>query len=298
MKALFVVACAGLFACSAASEPGDERAPSITLTPHAGANEAPSDPAAPAAPAAKEDGRRGHARATRDEPSLGLPATAPTPFVCLEGAFCEDFEAAPEVPFEARWSSIVRNGGGKMELTSDSASMGRGALTLFTPDAGSSVFLEEQPKRGVAGSWSGLVGFAFRVAQVPAAQLGGPELSVKTVDGPIAIRVVLTAAGLVLEQSAPASCSSKRCQPSATVLAPAKEGQWYRVRLAFEVKAQNAPPYGLIEATVDGGGTTTSRDVALDVPLYEGSVAFRAGITQGDTRRALATLDDVTLLLH
>lgn len=287
MRALFVIVCAGLFACSATTEPADEHAPSVTLTPHGGAD------SEPAAPAAKEDGSRD--RANRDEASLGLPSNAPTTFVCRKGAFCEDFEGGPGLPFDTRWSRVVRSGNGKMELASESASTGKGALTLFTPDADSYVFLQEEPKEGVAGSWSGLVGFAFRVAQVPAAQLGGPELSMKTADGPISIRVSLRPEGLVLEQSAPASCSPKRCRPSTTVLAPVKEGEWYRVRLGFEVNAQSAPPYGRIETTIDGGGMV-SRD--LDVPLFEGSVTFRAGITQGDTRRALANLDDVTLLLR
>lgn len=112
---------------------------------------------------------------------------------------------------------------------------------------------------------------------------------------PISIRVSLRPEGLVLEQLASERCGRDRCRPSSAVIAPVKEGSWYRVRISLKVGAQTAPPYGTIEAAVDGGPNLVTD---LNVPAYEGSVSLRAGITQGDTRRALVNLDDVTLLVR
>ena len=286
MRALAVVlGCLGLVACSADTEGGDPRGPIVT---HDGVA-APSPE--PAAPVAKEDGRRARAAGAFD---LGLPTPAPTSFVCRKGAFCDDFEDLPEQSIGARWSDVVALGAGKLEIDSESASVGKRAITLFTPDATSSVFLE-QSGRGAAASWSGIVGFALKVETTPALQVGGPELVMKTADGPISVRVSLRREGLVLEQLAPESCGRDRCRPTSTILAPVKEGSWYRVRIGFEVNAQSSAPYGRIEAMVDGGPLL---ETDLNVPLYDGAVSLHAGITQGDAHRAVVNLDDVTLLVR
>ena len=278
MRALAaVVACVGLFACTAESEGGDARAPLVT---HDGVG-APSPE--PPAPVAAEDGPRARAAVAAD---LGL--AAPTTFACRQGAFCDDFEA--EEPVGTRWSGVFEGAGGKLEGASESASPGRGAVTFFAPAADSQIFLD-RTSGGVATTWSGALGFALKVAAVPGSQLGGPELSVKTQDGPVSVRVSLRPEGLVLEQLAP-KCARGRCRPTSTIIAPAKEGAWYHVRIGFEVAAQPAPPYGRLQASVDGA-LPLSTD--LEVPLYDGSVSFHAGITQGDSRRALANLDDITL---
>jgi hypothetical protein len=286
MKALFVLACTGLFACSAAAEPGEERAP--IGAPQDIATPPQADP-----PAARPDGDD-RARATNDL-GVGIPNTAPRPFACQVGAFCDDFEALAEEPIGARWSDIVRNGGGKMEVDMESASVGKNALTLFTPDETSSAFLDHSRSGGLVGIWSGVVGFALKVAAVPAEQLGGPELTLRTGEGHMSIRVTLRREGLMLEQLAPATCGRERCRPSSTLLAPAKEGAWYRVRFTVDAGPQAAPPYGRIGATVDGGPLVVA---PLTVPLYDGTASLRAGVTQGDTRRALVNVDDVTLLVR
>jgi hypothetical protein len=279
MRLWFCLAAAGLFACSSTTttEPGDELPPV-----------GPPVVESPEPPVASAEVPSGASRAAgaRD---LGL-GTSPTPatFVCRAGAFCDDFES--QQPVGTRWSQVFEGAGGKLESDSESASVGRGAVTLFAPTADSQIFLD-RTSGGVAPKWSGLMGFALKVAAVPGSQLGGPELVVKTQDGPIAVRVSLRPEGLVLEQLAP-ECGRARCRPTAKLIAPAKEGAWYRVRIGFEVGAQAAPPYGRLEATVDDGPLVTTD---LDVPLYDGSVSLHAGITQGDSRRALVNLDDVML---
>ena len=100
----------------------------------------------------------------------------------------------------------------------------------------------------------------------------GVELLLKTEDGPISVRVSVRPEGLVLEQLAP-ECGKDRCHPIAQVIAPAKVGAYYRVRIGFEVGAQKAPPYGRIETTVDDGPLVTSD---LVVPLYDGGISLRA----------------------
>ena len=89
MRALAVLACVSLFACSAeATDGGGGPSPAPVVT-HGG--ETSSHPG-PAAPAAKEDGRRARATGAFD---LGLPTPAPTSFVCRLGAFCDDFDDGP-----------------------------------------------------------------------------------------------------------------------------------------------------------------------------------------------------------
>jgi len=244
-----------------------------------------TDPS-PAAPVAKEDGRRAPAAGAFD---LGLPTPAPTSFVCRQGAFCDDFES-DQTSF-ARWTGVVRSGGGKLETNGDSASVGRSAITFFAPDSTSHVFLDHTAG-GVGTTWTGLVGFALKVETAPERQLGGPELSLKTADGPVSVRVSVRPEGLVLEQLAP-ECGKARCHPIAHLIAPAKIGAYYRVSIGFAVGGQKAPPYGRVETTVDDG-PLVSND--LVVPLYDGGISFRAGITEGDTKRALVSLDDVSLL--
>ncbi len=282
MRAMAALACAFLFACSAETADGDGagRGPVVTH----GDDETP-DPG-PAAPAAKEDGRR--ARATAGAFDLGLPTPASTSFVCRQGAFCDDFES-DQTGF-ARWTGVVRSGGGKLETNGDSASVGRSAITFFAPDPASYVFLD-RTAGGVGTTWSGLVGFALKVETAPEVQLGGPELSLKTADGPVSVRVSVRPEGLVLEQLAP-ECGKDRCHPIAHLIAPAKIGAYYRVRIGLSVGAQKAPPYGRVETTVDDGPLVAND---LVVPLYEGGISLRAGITEGDTKRALVSLDDVSL---
>ena len=271
----FVLSAAGLAACSA--EPADDAAPPA---PTSVTHEAPVTPAAPAADPSR----------SADMPDLGLsdPPAAPTPFVCRPGAFCDDFED-DAINF-ARWSGVVLHGEGKWEVNGASASPGRNALTLFAPDRTSQVFLDHTTG-SVASTWSGLLTFALSVSTAPETQLGGPALALKTADGPVSVRVSVRPEGLVLEQLAP-ECGKDRCQPTARVIAPAKVGAYYRVRVGFEVGAQAKPPYGRIETTVDGGPLVTTD---LAVPLYDGGVSLRAGITEGDTKRALVSLDDVSL---
>lgn len=288
MKALAVLACFSLFACSAdATDGGGGPGPAPVVT-HGGENS--PDPG-PAAPAAKEDGRRARATGAFD---LGLPTPAPTSFVCRVGAFCDDFEDVSEQPIGARWSDVALSGKSKLEAVGESASTGRGAVSFMTPDASSSVFLDRSGG-GAASHWSGLVAFALRAQATPSAQLGGPELLVRSPDGAISVRVSLHREGLVLEQRAPDACPRDRCLPTTTVIAPVKTNTWYRVRLGFEVNAQGAAPYGRLEATVDDGPML---ETDLNVPLYDGKIALHAGITQGDSKPAVASLDDVTFLVR
>lgn len=273
----FVLATTSLTACSAGSE-GREAVGAQPVTPPATSIPAPA-PSSPADPSRDV--------AVRD---LGLvvPEATPAPFTCRPGAFCDDFEN--DQSSFTRWTGVVRSGGGKLETNGDSASVGRSAITLFAPDAASHVFLDHTTG-GVGTTWSGAVGFALKMETAPERQLGGPELLLKTEDGPISVRVSVRPEGLVLEQLAP-ECGKDRCHPIAHVIAPAKVGAYYRVRIGFEVGAQKAPPYGRIETTVDDGPLVTSD---LVVPLYDGGISLRAGITEGDTKRALVSLDDVSL---
>ena len=216
-----------------------------------------------------------------------------TGFVCRPGAFCEDFE---EQGFENRWSGVLTTGSGTVEQNTASASLGRGSIRLFTADDSSSAYLL-QDKGTVKGNWSGVLAFAFRVAEVPSQYLGGPELTLRTADGPVTVRLTMAPEGVFVEQRSTAECLHDRCVPKRTLIAPAHANHWYRVTLGFEVNPANAAPYGRLEASVDDTGNVVSTD--LSVPFYDGPMTFSAGITQGDVgHRSLADLDDVTLLVR
>lgn len=165
---------------------------------------------------------------------------------------------------------------------------------MYAQDEAATAFLL-QSKGDVAGNWSGAVSFAFRVDTLPGKYLGGPELVVKTSDGPMTIRVAMTRDGLVLEQIAPDTCPRDRCTSSSQIIAPSTQGHWYAIDIGLEVNPKSAAPYGRLEATVDGGDLLGTD---LTVPFSDGSIFLRAGITQGDARPALAHLDHVSLLVR
>jgi hypothetical protein len=276
MKRLFLFASLALAACTYGVEPG-EPTPE-PATPHGGAV---TDP--------RSDSER--ARPTGESFAVAPRPAETGTFVCRKGAFCEDFE---DQAFSAHWSDSITTGRGKIDHAQDSASTGSGALRLSAPDSTSTAFLF-QAKGDVQGEWSGALSFAFRVDQIPGIYLGGPELSVKTDDGNITVRIALRPEGLVLEQLADATCRRDRCTPTSKVIAAAQPNHWYRIALGFEVNPRQAAPYGRIEAKVDGGEL---QGTDLTVPFYDGSVFLRAGITQPDARRAFADLDDVSLLVR
>jgi hypothetical protein len=277
MQRFFLFALLGLAACTSAAESSE---PGPASVPHAGdATEvAAQNPADRARPATESF----NAAARQEQPAA---------FVCRKDAFCEDFE---EQGFSAHWSDSITTSGGKIDFASDSASFGKGALRLSATEAGSTAFLFSE-KATVGSEWSGAFSLAFRVDQIPGVYLGGPELTVKTNEGPITVRIGLKPEGLVLEQLSEATCLKDRCTPTTTILAPAQPNHWYRVRLGFEVNPHQAAPYGRIEASVDGGELFSTD---LNVPFYDGSLFVRAGITQADARRAFADLDDVSLLVR
>lgn len=292
MRALLALACLPCFAlagCAADAEPTNPAPIAGVIVAEPGAVPgAPSDThAAVTAPAGER------ARPIGSDLEVPAPHDQASGFVCRAGAFCEDFE---EQGFENRWRSVLTTGGGTVEHITESASLGRGSLRLFTADDASSAYLLQQ-KGSVKGNWSGVLGFAFRVAAVPSQSLGGPELTLRTADGPITIRLTMAPEGVFVEQRSTAECVRDRCVPKRTLIAPAHANHWYRVNLGFEVNPANAAPYGRLEASVDDSGVVISTD--LSVPLYDGDVLFSAGITQGDVgHRALADLDDVTLLVR
>ncbi len=277
MKGLFAFALLSLAACTSDLESASAPSAPVGTTPSV------------AAPAPLKDADR--ARDNGEDFVAAARPSAPAAFVCRKGAFCEDFE---EQSFARRWSDTVTTSGGKIDLGTDSASAGKGALRIFAHDDTSSAFLFAS-KNDVAGDWSGMLGFAFRLDQVPAKVLGGPELTVKTIDGPVTIRIAVRPEGVVLEQLAEASCRRDRCVPTSTIIAPAKANHWYRIKLGAEVNPRQAPPYGRLEVQVDGGELLGAD---LMVPFFDSSVFLRAGITQGDARRAFMDLDDVTLLVR
>lgn len=292
MRALFALACLGLVACAADAEPSAPApaptSPTASEAPGRAPAAAPSDthaaPATPYGDLARPIGGEVEVPALRD------PAAA---FVCRPGAFCEDFEG---LGFENRWRGVFTTGSGTVEHNTASASPGRGSLRLFTADDASSAYLLQE-KGTVKGNWSGVLGFAFRVAAVPSQYLGGPELTLRTADGPIAIRLTMAPEGLFVEQRSTEECLRDRCVPKRTLIASAQANHWYRVTLGFEVNPANAAPYGRLEASVDDSGDLVATD--LSVPFYDGPVLLSAGITQGDVgHRSLADLDDVTLLVR
>ncbi|MDB4937383.1 MAG: hypothetical protein JWP87_4355 [Labilithrix sp.] len=278
MRPLYLLVCLGLVACTADAESSDP-----TSVPGS-----PADAPAPAAGAPFASSAHASVAGT----AFAVPSAQPAAFVCRKGAFCEDFE---EQGYASHWKSAFTTGDGILESNTESASVGRGSLRLFTKDAASSAYLLSE--RGtVSGNWSGVLGFAFRVAEVPHAYLGGPELTVKTPDGPIVIRVSMTPEGVFVEQHGTAECLRDRCVDSRTLLAPAHANHWYRITLGLEVNPHQAAPYGRLEASVDQGDVLSTD---LNVPFYDGSVFLSAGLTEGDPgRRALADLDDVSLLVR
>jgi hypothetical protein len=292
MRALFVLAClAGpaLVGCSADAEPSGP-AP-VTGAP----GRVAADPVAVApsqAHAAAATPNSGTARPIGSDVELPSPNDPVGGFVCRPGAFCEDFE---EQRFENHWASVLTAGSGAVEHSTASASLGAGSLRLYTADDASTAYLRQE-KGTAKGTWSGALGFAFRVAEVPSQYLGGPELTVRSADGPISIRLTMAPEGVFVEQRSTAECLRDRCVPKRTLIAAAHANHWYRVTLGFEVNSANAAPYGRLEASVDDTGDVVATD--LTVPFYDGPLVFDAGITQGDVNhRAVANVDDVVLLV-
>jgi hypothetical protein len=278
MKGLFVFACMSLTACAAPVDSTEKAPVTDPASTHSG-------PAAPEGPNVID-----HVRSTGNE-FTPPKAPADSTFFCRKDAFCEDFE---EQNWKSRWADAITTPGGRIEMGQLSASPGRRSLRLYSNDDAAAAFLF-QPKGDVSGSWSGALELAFRVDTIPGKYLGGPELTVKTPEGPITIRLALKPEGLVLEQLSTEACLRDRCTASSKIIAPSKENHWYRVRVGLEVNARQAAPYGIVEATVDGGELQATD---LTVPLYDGSVFLRAGVTQGDARPAFAEIDDISLLVR
>jgi hypothetical protein len=213
-------------------------------------------------------------------------------FTCRAGAFCESFEAPTYVD---NWSTAITTGKGTIEQQSASASVGFGSLLLTTRDKNSTAYLLRE-KGVVADQWSGSLGFAIRVPALPASYVGGPELEVKTPFGPMYVRVFVTPEGLFLEQNATAACPTDRCTGTRTFISNTLPNHWYNVVVGFEVNNRNSAPYGLVETSVNGEQFVTND---LNVPLSQGPVFLKAGITQGDPgNHASIELDNVSLLVR
>lgn len=213
-------------------------------------------------------------------------------FTCRAGAFCESFEAPTYVD---NWSTAITTGKGTIEQQSESASVGFGSLKLTTRDQSSTAYLLRE-KGLVNDSWSGSLGFAIRVPALPTSYVGGPELEVKTPFGPVYVRVFVTPDGLFLEQNGTAACPTDRCTGTRTFISNALPNHWYNVVVGFEVNSRHAAPYGLIETSVNGGQFVTND---LTVPLAQGPVFLKAGITQGDPGAySSIDLDNVSLLVR
>jgi hypothetical protein len=288
MKALFAIAALSLVACVADAETSD---PALADLGPAGKTPAGDKPLVGPPPSGRGSAASDSDLARATDSIVGNKIN-PAGFVCHKGAFCEDFEAGG---YGNRWTGEFTTGGGTIEASTDSASVGSGSLRLFAQDERASAYLL-QDKGDVGSEWSGAFGFAFRVDQLPGKDLGLSEVTVKTDDGPITLRVSVRPEGLVLEQIATADCRRDRCSASTKVIAPAKANHWYRVQIGVEIAPNSAPPYGHVDAKVD--------DVAivgtdLTVPFYSGSVFMSAGITKGDlVNRATVDLDDVSLLVR
>lgn len=276
MKAVFAVACLGLAACTSDLEPSDPGPPVVEHT-------APGAPTIPEGASASD-----RARAFTTPFELAAAKAGDSAFVCRKNAFCEDFE---QKDWSTRWNDLVKSTGGTIETSTVSASRGGGSLRLSAPDAAATAFVLADANE-VEGNWSGIFSFAFRVDQLPTTSLGGPELTVNGAAGPMTIRVSLEPNGLVLQQLAEPSCD--RCAPSSTIIAAPQANHWYRVRLGFEVNPHQGGElsHGRIEMSVELQSTV------LSVPLFDGPVTLRAGITKADTKPALANLDDVTMLIR
>lgn len=280
MKAVFAVACLGLAACTSDLESSDPAPPAVE-------HSAPGNPTI-AAGASDVD----RARATNSPFDLAAAKAGDSAFVCRKNAFCEDFE---QKDWSTRWHDLVKSTGGTIETSTASASHGGGSLRLSAPDAAATAFLLSE-QNDVAGPWSGIFAFAFRVDQLPTTALGGPEMTVNGADGPVTVRIALEPKGLVLQQLADPSCKPELCAPRSTVIAAAQANHWYRIRVGFEVSPRQAEAnHGRIEMSVDGGELQST---ILSVPMFDGPVTMRAGITQADTKTASANLDDLTLLIR
>jgi hypothetical protein len=285
LRNVLALACLGVVACAADAEPNGPLIASV------------EEPGAPVTPQPSQI----HSQPTTPGDPLSAVGTGravpaahdPAGFICRVGAFCEDFE---EQGFVKRWGEVVSAGGGTIERIADSASIGSGSLRLLTRDESSTSYLLQQ-KGLLKGSWSGALGFAFRVDILPARYVGGPELTLSTADGPVTVRLAMTDEGVYVEQMSTAACQRDRCTPQRMRIATAHANHWYRVNLGFEVNPAAVAPYGRLEATIDDTGDVVSTD--LSVPFYDGTMALSAGITQGDLgQRAVADLDDVSLLVR
>lgn len=271
-----LVAVLGLAGCAADNEP---EGGNVANVPH-------SAPGQTDAPQTEEE-RIAHAN-----PSYPSVPSGEAGFTCRAGAFCETFDNAG---YANNWSTTITTGKGELEQLSESASLGTGSLRLTTRDEASTAFLLRETG-AVADTWNGSLGFAIRVPSLPSSYLGGPELTVKTPLGPVYVRLVVTPDGLWLEQNGTASCPADRCVSSRTFISTALPNHWYNVVVGFEVNARNSAPYGLIETSVNGGDFTTSD---LNVPLSQGPVFLKAGITQGDVGAyGSIDLDNVSLLVR
>jgi hypothetical protein len=272
-----LVAVLGLAGCAAdnESEGGD-----LAQVPHSAPGQAVGD---------KQPDEQRFSKAGPTYPSVD---TNPAGFTCRAGAFCETFEAPTYVD---NWSAAFTSNDGELVQTTASASVGNGSLRATTRDKDSTAYLLRE-KNLVGSQWSGSLGFAIRVPTLPTGSVGGPELMVKTAIGPIYVRVLVTPDGLYLEQNGTSECSASRCTGSRTFISNVLPNHWYSVTVGLEVNSQNTAPYGLIETSVNGGEFVTSD---LTVPLTDGQVFLKAGITQGDPGAyATIDLDDVSLLVR
>jgi hypothetical protein len=272
-----LVAVVGLAGCAADNEPegGD-----VANVPHSAPGQTVGAPQTDEPRVAKTD---------TSYPSLGGGQAG---FTCRAGAFCETFEAPTYVD---NWSTAITTGKGMIEQQTESASVGVGSLHLTTRDQDSTAYLLRE-KGLVTDQWSGSLGFAIKVPALPTSYVGGPELEVKTPAGPVYVRVFVTPDGLFLEQNGTAACPADRCTGSRSFISKTLPNHWYNVVVGFEVNARHSAPYGLIETSVNGEQFVTNE---LTVPLSQGAVFLKAGITQGDPGNyASIDLDNVSLLVR
>ena len=211
-------------------------------------------------------------------------------FTCRQGAFCDAFASGGIADI---WNGSYTTGDGMIEQQGDSASLGSGSLHLTSRDKNSSAYLLRE-KDVVAKQWSGSLGFAIRFPKLPTEYVGGPELAVKTPEGPVYVRVFATPDGLFLEQNGSAGCAADRCVGTRTLISSVRANHWYNVVVGFEVNENTSAPYGLVETSVNGGEFVTTD---LNVPLADSTLYLKAGITQGDPGNyASLDLDNVSLL--
>jgi len=272
-----LVAVLGLAGCAADNEP---EGGNVANVPHSAPGQSPGAPQT-------DEERIAHAN-----PGYPSVPSGEAGFTCRQGAFCEAFDSAN---YASNWSTTITTGKGELEQRNESASVGTGSLHLETRDESSTAFLLRETAV-VADTWNGSLGFAIRVPALPGSYVGGPELTVKTPVGPVYVRVFVTPDGIFLEQNATSECSADRCTGSRTFISNVLPNHWYNVVVGFEVNARNSAPYGLIETSVNGGQFVTSD---LNVPLSQGTMFLKAGITQGDPGAyAAMDLDNVSLLVR